>query len=168
MWRQLKCWALSAVPVSTCCSELWLVSWTLLASTDTLDKTEWAPLHPDYQDWKNSQVLLLRRVGHWRGKTQNDLELHCLLLADSVPSLAQIHLGIIAVFQRVLLWTQAEKSQVWDTEKAKTRKGKPLTKTKSKNVMGAMGTTGTALQFQFKSCHRHDFLLLFQKCWKKP
>lgn len=40
MWRQLECWALSAVPVSTCCSKLWLVSWILQASTDTLDKTE--------------------------------------------------------------------------------------------------------------------------------
>lgn len=61
----------------------------------------------------------------------------------------------------------AEKSQVWDTEKAKTKKGKPLTKTKSKNVMGAMGTTGTALQFQLKSCRKHNFLLPLQKCWKK-
>lgn len=82
--------------------------------TDTLDKTKSrrGPTLPRLSGLKESQVVLLRRVGCWRGKTQNDLELRCLLLADSVPSLAQIHLSIIAVFQRVLLWTQAEKSQV--------------------------------------------------------
>lgn len=57
------------------------------------------------------QVLLFRRVRYWKEKPQNNLELHCLLLADSVPPLAEVHLSIIAVYQWVLLWTRVEKSK---------------------------------------------------------
>jgi len=49
-----------------------------------------------------------------------------------------------------------------ETEKRqRQKKGNPLNETKNKNVMGAMGTNGTALQFQLKSCRKQDFLPLF-------